>query len=212
MKGPPTCPRCGHAVREPGLWSSEWQCDVHGAVQPFRPAVKLGPEIMGLVTRQARTPFWVPHPMPAGWVVTGIGMCGDERSGGRATVLCCSGPAPLGGPADLVVIAEEPGIGIGARFAGLPEVDPGEFTDHAYDAKVHTAGHPSAVWAVPCGADRAVYVGEARGMWLWLVLWPSAAGLMLVEELAFADAREAGPSAYELLGYGAVSPRMAARS
>ena len=47
-------------------------------------------------------------------------------------------------------------------------------------------------------------------MWLWAVLWPSSAGLMLVENLSLADVREAGPAAYEMLGYGAESPRMAA--
>lgn len=43
---------------------------------------------------------------------------GDERTGARATAVALAGPSPLGGPADLVLVAEEPGVGLGARLAG----------------------------------------------------------------------------------------------
>ena len=64
--------------------------------------------------------------MPLGWLVTGLTYAGDDRTGPRATVLVCSGPAPLGGAADLMILAEEPGIGLGAHFAGLAGPDPGD--------------------------------------------------------------------------------------
>ena len=39
--------------------------------------------------------------------------------------LACSGPTPFSdGPADVLLIAEEPGVGLGAHFAGLAGPDP----------------------------------------------------------------------------------------
>jgi len=165
---------------------------------------------MGMVTRRSGVPVWLPHPMLSGWVVTGMGWCGDDRSRSAATVVCCSGPAPLGGPADLVLVSEEPAVGLGARFAGIAGVDPGDLSHQAPAGKVHADGHPTALWQVDGGPDdRVSFVGEAWGMWLWAVLWPPNAGLLLLEDLALADVRSHGPAAYELLGYGAESPRMA---
>src|SRR5207247_6768142 len=78
-------------------------------------------------------PVWCPWPLPAGWMVTGVGWVGDDRVGVRASVLACSGPAPLqGGPADIALIAEEPGVGLGTRFAGIPGPDPGPFLEGAH--------------------------------------------------------------------------------
>jgi hypothetical protein len=211
MKVPPTCPRCGRRVREPGLWSSAWRCDLHGDVEPFGLVGMLSPEGMAALARRANVPLWVPHPMMPGWVVTGLAYCGDERSGAGATVVCCSGPAPLGGPGDLVLVAEEPGIGVGASFAGLPGPDPGDLTSRPPDAKVEAADHPTPLWSVPTGDDHATFVAEASGIWLWAVLWPASAGVLFVDHIALADAREFGPAAYEMLGYGALSPRIADR-
>jgi hypothetical protein len=110
----------------------------------------------------------------------------------------------------MVLVAEEPGVGLGARFAGLANSDPGDLGGSTPHNKVEAAGHPAPLWTVPGVADRAAFVGEARGMWLWLVLWPTEAGVLLVGDVALADARDFGPAAYEFLGYGALSPRMTA--
>ena len=62
-------------------------------------------------------PLWCPWPLPPGWTLTGVAWAGDDRTGVRATAVACSGPAPLGGgPADLVFVAEEPGVGLGTRL------------------------------------------------------------------------------------------------
>ncbi len=211
-KVPPSCPRCGRGVREPGLWSNSWQCEQHGEVRPYLPAGQISPDGVAMLAKAAAVPVWLPHPMMNGWVVTGIGSCGDDRSGAAATVVCCSGPGPLGGPADLVLVSEEPAIGLGARFAGLNGTDPGELTGRPPAGKLHADGHPTPLWQVdsmrPEGGDRAAFVGEAWGMWLWAILWPASAGLLLLEDLYLADVRQAGPAAYEMLGYGTESPRM----
>ena len=69
--------------------------------------------------RTAGVPVWLPWPLPAGWLVTGFAGAGDERTGTRACAVALSGPNPLGGPAEMLVVAEEPGIGLGAALAGL---------------------------------------------------------------------------------------------
>jgi hypothetical protein len=152
--------------------------------------------------------MWVPWPLPKGWLVTGFADAGDERCGARACAVALSGPCVMGGPADLMLIAEEPGIGLGAYFAGLPGPDPGAgFDESPPHAKVEIGGHPVSLWAVSGDPGCAVYVGEAMGHWLWVVLWPADAGLLMLEELVLRDLRD---DEMELdLPYGAFSPRLA---
>jgi hypothetical protein len=188
--------------------SSSWECGLHGAVYPLQPPVQPSIEAVEAVIRDAQVPAWVPWPLPVGWVVTGITSAGDERTGARATVVACSGPAPLGGGGDLLMVAEEPGVGLGARYAGLPGPDPGAVAQSApANAKLQAAGHPTAMWCVGGPPDRAVFVGEALGLWLWAVLWPESAGCLLYEELNLADLREVGQE-LAVVPFGALSPRL----
>jgi hypothetical protein len=117
----------------------------------------------------------------------------------------------MGGVAELLVVAEEPGTGLGARFAGLDGPDAGVLTDRAVDAKIHAAGIPTAMWSLepsPDAADRAVYVGEALGCWVWAVLWPGEAAFLLIDDFVLTDLRDAG---HELdIPCGALSPRLTA--
>jgi len=208
VRGEPTCPRCGGELRAPGLWSSDWQCSVHGPVLPLLPAAQPGLDLLEHAAVRSAVPVWAPWPLPVGWLLTGIRCAGDERTGYRATAVGCSGPNPVGGGGELVLVAEDPGVGLGARFAGLPGPDPGAgFDAGPPHAKLHAAGHPTAVWCLDGLADRAVFVGEARGRWLWLVLWPESAGVLLAEDLVLADLRELGAEA-ELMPFGALSPRL----
>lgn len=196
---------------------SDWRCDVDGAVLPLHVAKHIGPEIVESVRAKVRAlpdsgghiPLWCPWPLLPGWTVTGVGWVGDERSGARATVVACSGPGPIQrGPADIVLVAEEPGVGLGTRFAGIPGPDPGPFLEPdlvstAAHAKVRAAGWPTPLWAVKSAEDRSAYVGEARGLWLYAVAWPAPAGYLLAENLVLHDLVEDLPS--ELV-YGAPSP------
>lgn len=211
MKAEPICPRCGSALRPPGLWSSDWQCDRHGAVLPFSAHPRVSPEALRHVLAGTAVPLWVPNPLPAGWLVTGVGFAGDERTGARATVLALSGPAPLGGPGELVLVSEEMGIGLGAGYAGLDATDPGDgFDAGAPHAKVFAAGHPAPLWALPVERDCAAYVGEAAAQWLWAVFWPAAAGLLLLEQLHLEDLRDR-PLLVDELPFGAPSPMLGPR-
>ncbi|GLU46776.1 DUF6758 family protein [Nocardiopsis ansamitocini] len=212
MKTDPSCPRCGRAVHEPSLWSSAWQCDAHGPVAPLQ-AVRLPrPPALDLLIDAARVPVWIPWPLPAGWVVTGLADAGDDRSGALATAVALSGPAPLGGVGEMVVIAEDPGIGLGARIAGLDGTDPGEgFDKGPPDAKVRYDGHEVHLWSVDAGETRAVYVGEALASWLWFVLSPADAGMAMCELNALRDLRDLHDGGAGLEPpFGAPSPFLAA--
>lgn len=206
MRPPPTCPRCSGELHAPGLWSSAWVCARHGEVHPLQPVSRPSAEGLRGTRHAAGVPLWLPWPLPDRWLVTGFARAGDERSGARACALALSGPAPLGGPADMVLVAEEPGVGLGARYAGLVGPDPGEgFGRGLPYAKMYAHGHPVPLWSVQAGADRAAFAGEALACWLWVVLWPAHAGLLLLEYLELLDLRDAG---HLDIPYGALSPRI----
>jgi hypothetical protein len=203
-------------VRPPDLMSSDWRCSTCGPVPPLHVAEHINAEIVESVTvRSKDIPIWCPWPLPAGWMVTGVGWAGDERSGTRATALACSGPGPLGGPADIVLVAEEPGVGLGNRYAGLAGPDPGPYLQDALErtaahAKVKAAGWPTALWAVRTpAADRSAYVGEAKGVWLYAIAWPDSAAYLFAEDLVLHDLTEWVPA--ELV-YGAPSPYLHGRA
>lgn len=208
MRGEPTCPRCVRPVHPPSLASSAWRCAAHGAVQPLHPPVTPSAGVLASVAAQARVPLWLPWPLPRGWLVTGVTAAGDERTGLTATALACSGPAPLGGMGEMIIVAEEPGVGLGARYAGLDAPDAGAPSAATPPgARLHAGGHPTALWWLDACPDRAACVGEALGRWLWLVLWPDSAGALLLENLELTDLREV-PGEVDLLPLGALSPRL----
>jgi hypothetical protein len=167
-----------------------------------------GPEAIAHVVQRAGVPLWLASGLPSGWVCSGFAYAGDDRSGACATVTAMSGPSPLGGPAELLVVAEEPGVGLGARYAGLAGTDPGDgFDSGAADAKVVAASHPTALWNLPAAADRAVFVGEAKGLWLWAIVWPETAGVLMYDGVVLNDLRDA--YAEPDIAFGTVSPRLA---
>ncbi len=150
-------------------------------------------------------PLWSPWPLPEAWTVTGVAWAGDDRHPPRATALAVSGPAPFSsGPADLVFVAEEPGVGLGGGLSGVGPVDP-SLTDTIPEAKIRADGHPTPLWSVPSGPDRSVHVGEARAMWLYVIGWPAAAAYLLMDGIRLQDLGEWMPS--ELV-YGANSDRL----
>ncbi|MET7301423.1 DUF6758 family protein [Embleya sp. NPDC005575] len=208
MKGEPSCPRCGGRVRAPGLFSQTWECEIHGAVPPLQPVVPPSVEALDAVVRRSRVPVWLPWPLPVGWLYAGVAHAGDDRDGSRAVAVACTGPAPLGGRGELLLIAEEVGVGLGARYAGLPGHDPGGDFVKSTPAKVVAAGRPTPLWCViDAPPDRAVYAGEAMGLWLWAILWPGKAGHLVYDDVVLTDLREAGAE-LQLLPCGALSPQL----
>ncbi|MBE1563280.1 DUF6758 family protein [Nonomuraea africana] len=207
MRAAPTCPRCFGPLHAPSAWSSAWRCDAHGDVLPFQALPPSGAGYAS-VRQNAVVPVWLPWPLAPGWLVTGFGQAGDERSGARASLVALAGPSVTLGPTDLVIIAEEPGVGLGASFAGLDGPDPGVgFDEGPPNAKIHVLGHPTALWCVGGPADRAIYAGEALGNWIWAICWPAEAGcLIALTELCMRDLRDHDQDLD--LPFGAFSPRL----
>ncbi len=214
MGNAPTCPRCGGSVRAPGLWSSAWECAEHGSVAPFRVMNTASAEALDHVGALATVPVWRPVGLGPEWSCCAVAYAGDEREGARATALVVSGPHPLAGEAELLLLAEEPGIGLGARLAGLPEVDPGErIAAGPPDGRVTAARHPTPLWHLPgrrgdAASDRAAFVGEAKGLWLWLAVWPADAGVLVYDAMELVDHREASAGADGELQFGPTSRRL----
>jgi hypothetical protein len=206
MRKAPTCPRCGGPLREPSAWSSAWHCQVHGEVQPLQTPRSPSADGLKWLLHSTAVPVWLPWPLPEGWLVTGFAGAGDERSGTRGCAVALSGPNPVGGLGEMLLVSEELGVGLGARFAGLDGPDPGsDFADGPSHAVVHFGNHEFPLWHVDA-PGRAVFAGEVLGNWLWLILWPDTAGMLLVDPLELRDLRDPGQ---ELdLPYGAPSPRL----
>jgi hypothetical protein len=187
--------------------TSSWDCERHGAVHPLHVIARPTVEALHKIASASAVPLWIPLPLLPGWTLTGLATAGDERSDAKATVVALAGPSPLGGPADMLVIAEEPGVGVGARFAGIAGIDPGLTVAGQPDAKIEAGGHPTALWRSPSADDRAAFVGEAMGVWFWAVLWPPAAELVLLEHVILHDLREMAHQSVDL-PVGAPSPRL----
>jgi len=202
------CPRCQRIAHAPTAWSSAWRCDVHGEIYPLAPAKIPTIEGLHVLVGQAKVPIWLPWPLPTGWLVSGFTGAGDERTGTRGSVVALSGPNPLGGPAEMMIVAEEPGIGLGAGMAGLPGPDPGDgFATDTPHASVRVANHEAPLWLVE-SHGKAVFVGEVAASWVWLVLWPDTAGTLLVESLPLRDLRDRDQDLD--VPFGALSPHLPA--
>lgn len=198
------CPRCLREAQPPSLRTSRWCCPEHGEIAPLHQAVAGHAETAAQLGRRSQVPLWVAWPLPTAWLVTGVQVAGDDHSGWLATAVALSGPNPLfttDRPAppfgDLLVVAEQPGVGLGARLAGIADVDPGpalmeEMSRSGAHATVDAAGHAVPLWCVPGSSDRAVYVGEAASVWLWLVALPADAGAIVLEKLRLLDLRDPG--------------------
>jgi len=191
------CPRCGADLVAPSAMNSAWRCSEHGTVLPLTVFHRLDEAALNHVGTHAEVPLWMPDPLPQGWSMTGLATVGDERSRLRAVAASFTGPSPLGGDGEWLVVAEEPGIGLGGTYACSREV-PASFTARPPDAKVQAHGHPTPLWLVTDAArDRSAYVGEANGVWLWIIGFPADAGYILMEELALTDARTQHPADLE---------------
>jgi hypothetical protein len=194
------------------LWSDAWSCPVHGGVAPLHPAVVGSEEALRQTGLRSQVPLWLPWPLPAGWLMSGLRTAGDDHTGPVAAVLACSGPNPLGvepgddPSADLLLVAEQPGVGLGAHLAGIEALDPGSAVGTgAPHLKLVAGGHDTPLWAIDVDSS-AAYVGEAAGVWLWAITWPASAAAVLLEQFELRDARDAD-QVFEL-PYGALSPRL----
>jgi hypothetical protein len=198
------CPRCSAPVArfESGN-ESGWSCPEHGEVVPlWRPPGASYDAFVEHLQTAGAFPTYLPWPMSPGWTVTDFGVVGDAQGSTRATMTCCSGTSELDGPVDVLVVAEEPGTGLGARCAGTRHDDPG-VGDGPPAVKVRIESLQVSLWPVttsgqPGEWDRSVVVGEAHGRWLWIVMRPASAMLLLADEWILREVSGLGPALVEM--------------
>lgn len=197
-----SCPRCTTPLSGEG---AEFSCAVHGQVTPlWRSAT---PEYAGfaeVVLRSDGLPTYLPWPMSPGWSISDFGCVAGQDGPALATVTTTVGASALDGDVEVTVVTEEPGVGLGSRVAGTPRADPGESVGGGpASVRVRVDGHPVPMWAVPSADDddllaRVAFAGEAGGRWLWLVMRPASAALLLHDDWLLADAGGFGPEAIEM--------------
>ncbi len=209
------CPRCPAPVAEVG--DGRWSCPEHGVVVPlWRPRASSYDAFAQHLRRADAFPTYLPWPLGPGWSVSDFAVAQDG-DGARATMTCVSGTSQLDGPVDVIVISEEPGTGFGARVAGLTSADGGARLDPGLEVgegpppvRVRVEQHPVGLWPVsvsgmPGEWDRSVLAGEAGGRWLWLVLRPASAILLLRDDWILRDVSATGPQLVAL-PFGGAAP------
>ncbi|WP_310529157.1 DUF6758 family protein [Nocardioides sp.] len=195
------CPRCGLPLTEAG---ASWACPDHGPTPSlWRPQESTYDAFVQHLAQAADFPTYLPWPMGPGWRVTDFGVVVQTGSAPRATLSCVSGTSALDGPVDVIVVSEEPGTGLGARVARLVSPDPRDIGDGPPVVKVRIGPGQVPLWAVSTSDsdeefDRFVMVGEAAGRWLWLVLRPASAMLLLRDEWILRDVSGLGPPLVEM--------------
>ena len=196
------CPRCTSPVAE---GEDGWRCTDHGAITPlWRPAVATYEAMAEHLKHCGDSPTLVPWPLAPGWTITDFGCVAAPDQEARASMLSCRGLTDLDGVVELTVVSEEPGVGLGARCAGTDHTDPGaEIGEGPPHAKGRLAGVSLPLWSVSTSSsdasfDRSVFAGEAHGRWLWLVLRPASAALLLSEEWVLADLAGLGPELFDV--------------
>ena len=207
-----SCPRCTSPVTGEG---DSFACSVHGPIEPlWRPAQADYDSFAELVGRSDQLPTYLPWPMSPGWSIADFG-CVGSTGVVRATVTTTVGSSDLDGEVEVTIVSEEPGIGLGARCAGTTYDDPGSQISHGPPAiHVRAGGRTVPLWLVEDSRDeahagsggiadddllaRAVFAGEADGRWLWLVMKPASAALLLHDDWLLADVTGFGPEALEM--------------
>jgi hypothetical protein len=196
-----SCPRCTSPITET---DGAYTCKQHGEIAPlWRPDTADYTAFAELVGRVGDLPTYLPWPMSPGWSIADFG-CVASRDRATATVTTTVGTSDLDGPVEVTIVSEDSGVGLGARCAGTAYDDPGEQVGHGPHAvHVRAGGRTVPMWSVDPRDDddllaKAVFAGEAEGRWLWLVIRPASAALLLRDEGLLADVTGFGPEALEM--------------
>jgi hypothetical protein len=211
-----SCPRCTSPVTGEG---ASFACTLHGPIDPlWRPSEVDYDAFAELVGRIDDIPTYLPWPMSPGWSISDFGCVGGDGRV-RATVTTTVGTSDLDGEVEVTIVSEDPGIGLGARCAGTSYDDPGpQISNGPPSIHVRAGGRAVPMWLVDDHGHapgpereltvaqltdgevlaRAVFAGEADGRWLWLVMRPASAALLLHDDWLLADVTGFGPEALEM--------------
>jgi hypothetical protein len=202
------CPRCSADLTREG---EQWRCPTHDVVVPLWRASVVEYDAFAAYLKLAGTlQTWLPWPLPPGWQVTDFG-CVGSREESRAAVVGCAGTSEAEGVVELTLVTEEPGVGLGARVAAVDSLDPGREAGVGNPTvRLRVDGNSVPLWAMTVPhdqplLDRAVMVGEAAGRWLWVVVRPASAVLLLPQLPELVDVSTSGPELVAL-PFGVVPP------
>jgi hypothetical protein len=202
------CPRCSADLTREG---EQWRCPTHDVVVPLWRASVVEYDAFAAYLKLAGTlQTWLPWPLPPGWQVTDFG-CVGSRGESRAAVVGCAGASEAEGVVELTLVTEEPGVGLGARVAAVDSLDPGREAGVGNPTvRLRVDGNSVPLWAMTVPhdqplLDRAVMVGEAAGRWLWVVVRPASAVLLLPQLPELVDVSTSGPELVAL-PFGVVPP------
>lgn len=196
----PGCPRCQDRLESPDA-----DCRRHGN-QPvlWRPDTASYESFADHLLRADGFPTYLPWPMASGWRLSDFGVVIDRSGRPVASLTCSTGSTEFDGRVDVLIVAEEVGVGLGGRCAGLAGADPGsDFGQGLPAARIRIGSQGIALWLVSTSTsagelDRSVVAGEADGRWLWLILHPAPSLLLLGEEWVLRDVSGEGPHLVEL--------------
>jgi hypothetical protein len=206
------CPRCPAPLGGPtaDAHGDGCVCPEHGPTAALRRPDEASYEcFVEALTAAGDFPTYLPWPMSPGWTVSDFAVVGERDA--LATMTCSSGTSALDGPVDVFVVSEESGVGLGARCAGLLHLDPGaEIGAGPPPVRVRIGSQSVPLWPVSTSAadrelDRSVFAGEAGGCWLWVVLRPASAMLLLRDEWILRDVSGVGPLLVEM-SFGGPAP------
>jgi len=207
------CPRCPSSLE---AWSPEglastkgWSCPDHRPTPPLRrPDEASYDGFAEALATAGEFPTYLPWPMSPGWTVSDFGVVGErDPQRAKATLTCSSGTSALDGPVDVFVVSEESGTGLGSRCAGMAHLDPGpDIGVGPPTVRVRIGNQSVPLWSVSTVSargddrelDRSVVAGEADGRWLWVVLRPASAILLLRDEWILRDVSGIGPPLVEM--------------
>jgi len=201
-----SCVRCSGPVLEaPDDPEGRWACPQHGLTRALWHADEATYEAFGEhLALPRRGPPSRPGPRRRGWAGTDGAAGGAGPARARASLTCVSGTSELDGPVDVLVVAEEAGTGLGARCASTRYDDPGADIGHRPPTvRIRIGSQSVNLWDVSTSGadgefDRSVVAGEAAGRWLWIVLRPASALLLLRDDWILRDVSHLGPQLVEL--------------
>lgn len=205
-----SCLRCDRPCDD------ELGCAEHGSQTPLWRMVDPSYDAFAaLLSATPAFPAYLPWPLGPDWHVSDAAAVTDRLDGsGRtlATLTACSGTSELDGPVDVLVVSERAGTGLGPRVAGIPGVDPGhEAGQGPPEVHVRIGPRTVALWSVSTShsagdLDRTVLAGTESGRWLWLVLRPAPAVLLLRDDWILRDVSGVGPPLVEIPFGGPAPP------
>lgn len=202
------CPVCDMPLSE---WQDSLSCPEHGAVTPLYRAREATRESFHQHLELSQgLPTYLPWPLGPGWSITDFAHVRAARSV-LASMVCCTGTSMMDGPVDIMVVTEEPGTALGTRCAGRPEPLPEELADGPAQVRMRIGDRVVPLWALSTSEatpefDRSIVVGEVEGRWLWIVMRPASALLLLRDDWILHESTRDNPGTVEVKFGGETPP------